>query len=282
MPLWLDHFLKGGPPLPATPQSELVLHQEPSLRVRPDAAALPVARCDIYYSIDPDPRARFWRSAEVTRDGVDFVASLPLHHHDSPLFAFANVFHTLTKPESLAPLGGFPKPVTEVCISSLLQSYSREAIGKAKPALTLQPSRLIDDFRHGLRDWYVLNAGNLSYQQCWTRKITDPVWAGPPGAKLSLTLRMPETNRLSIVLLQNEWRSYRGPKKTFVCEREIAGAAQAQTLILSPADFTSPQGSPDHWAQLDQLGLCAGYALDAGQAPSWKGAAYELLRVEWV
>ena len=80
MPLWFDHFLKGGPALPETPASELVLKTGdgvPVLRVTPQAA-WPVARCDIYYSIDPDPRARFWRSAEVTRQGDVFMAKLPL------------------------------------------------------------------------------------------------------------------------------------------------------------------------------------------------------------
>jgi hypothetical protein len=69
-------------------------------------AALPVARVEVYYSIDPDPRARFWRSAEVVRGAGEFSAKLPLHSHDFPLFAFANVYHTLPKPESLAQLPG--------------------------------------------------------------------------------------------------------------------------------------------------------------------------------
>lgn len=285
MPLWFDHYLKGGPALPETPASELTLGKEVTLRVTPDAKTLPVARCDIYYSVDPDPRARFWRSAEVVREGETFVAKLPLHTLDAPLFAFANVYHTLPKAESLAAIRGFSKSVTEVCLSSLLHSRTAVEVKAASPTLTAQPSAVIEDFSHDLRDWYVLNAGNLTHQQMWTRKVTDPLWRGRDGAKLAITLKMPQTNRFSFVLQQNEWRSYRGQRKTFVCTREIPGSEMEQTIVMGLSDFTSADGAPTTWAEIDQLGLCAnfiGTGTSASQATLWKGAAPEFRRVAWV
>ncbi len=287
MPLWFDHHLKGGPALPETPQGKLLLKSNdgvPMLRVRPDEKTLPVARVEIYYSVDPDPRARFWRSAEVVKESEGCIAHLPIHTHDLPIFAFANVYHTLPKPVSLAAIPGQPKAVTEVCISSLLYSHSSAEVKQANPKLTAKPSTLIDDFTHGRRDWYALNAGNLTHQQLWTRKVTDPLYRGPDGAKLSLTLKMPQTNRFSIVLQQNEWRSYRGPKQTYVCTREIPGSDVPQTLTLSLGDFTSTGGSLKSWAEIDQLGLCAHFAAQgaaASEAPLWKGSAPEFLRVAW-
>ena len=284
MPLWFDHFLKGGPALPDTPQSELRLRSDndvPMLRVRPDTKTLPAARVEIYYSVDPDPRARFWRSAEVVQEADGCIAHLPLHTHDLPLFAFANVYHTLPKPESLAQIPGYARPVTAICLSSLLHSHSAAEVKQAQPRLTAKPSTLIDDFAHGLRDWYVLNAGNLTHQQFWTRKPTDPLHRGPDGARLKLTLKMPQTNRLSLVVQQNEWRSYRGARRTFVCVREIPGSDDPQTLTLAPGDFTSPDGPLSTWAGIDQLGLCAHFGASAGEAPLWKGPAPEFLRVAW-
>ena len=284
MPLWFEHFLKGGPALPETPRSELTLAPEPVLRVTPASHAWPVARCEIFYSIDSDPRARFWRSAEVAREGDTFTAKLPLHSADTPLFAFANVYHTLPRPESLAQLPGYREPVREVCLSTLLHTRTADDLKKANVALTAKPSTLIDDFSHGLRDWYVLNGGNLTHQQLWTRKITDPLWRGPDGAKLSITLKMPQTNRLSFVLQQNEWRSYRGPRRTFVCHREIPGAEGEQAVVLSVQDFSSPDGSPASWSALDQLGICAHFAApgaSASDVPLWKGSAPQFLRVAW-
>ncbi len=284
MPLWFDHFLKGGPALPETPESTLTLSPEPQLRVIPDRETLPVARCEIYYSIDPDPRARFWRSAAVVRDGDSFVGTLPLHSTELPLYAFANVYHTLTKPESLAALPGNAKPVTEVCLSSFLHTRGVAEVKAADPVLNAKPEKLIDDFTRGLRDWYVLNAGNPTHQQLWTRKVSDPLWRGPANAKLTITLRIPETNRMSFVLQENEWRDYRGPRRTFVCNREIPGAETPQTLSLELKDFTSTDGSdgsPASWSEIDQLGLCASFGVPAIEARLWKGPAPEFLGVEW-
>ncbi|MDZ4402810.1 acetylxylan esterase [Prosthecobacter sp.] len=284
MPLWFDQHLKGGPALPDTPQSELRLKSNddvPLLRVRPDAKTLPVARVEIYYSTDPDPRARFWRSADVHHEPEGYIAQLPIHTHDLPLFAFANVYHTLPKPESLAQMPGNAKPITELCLSSLLHSHSADEVKQANPKLTAKPSTLIDDFTHGTRDWYALNAGNATHQQLWTRKVTDPLWRGPESSKLHVTLKLPQTNHLSIVLQQNEWRSYRGPRRTFVCQREIPSSDAPQTLTLALSDFTSAEGSPTSWSEIDQLGLCASHGLPANEVPLWKGPAPEFLRVAW-
>ena len=284
LPLWFDHYLKGGPSLPETPRSILTLAPTPVLRVTPDFKSLPVARVEIFYSVDSDPRARFWRRANVIREGDDFISTLSLHTHDLPLFSFANVVYSLPKPESLAAIPGYAKPVTEVCISSLLHSISATEVKQAHPPLTAKPTPLIDDFSHGLRDWYVLNEGNATHQQLWTRKVTDPLWRGPDGSTLQITLKMPQANRMSFVLQQNEWRSYRGRRRTFVCTKEIEGSDAEQTLTLALKDFTSADGSPANWVEIDQLGLCAHFAdqgPSANQAKLWKGSAPQFLRLAW-
>jgi hypothetical protein len=287
MPLWFDHFLKNGPALPATPDTELIVKTPngvPVLRVSPAKHAWPIARCEIFYSVDPDPRARFWRSADVERDGDVFTAKLPLHTLDLPLFAFANVHFTLPEPVSLQAIPGHKDPVRELCLSSLLHRAEPRKLSESAVIATAKPGVLIDDFADGMRDWYVLNAGNLTHQQRWTRKVTDPLYRGREGAKLKLMLTMPETNRIAIVLLQNEWRSYRGPRKTFVCQREIKGDKAAQTLILEAKDFTSADEALTSWEQIDQLGICAYYQTQGEvkeEIPHWKGPAMNLSRLEW-
>lgn len=287
MPLWFDHFLKGGPALPETPPTELVLQTDdhiPQLRVTPTKHAWPIAGCDIYYSVDPDPRARFWRSAEVVRDGDAFTAKLPLHTLDLPVFAFANVYFTLPEPVSLKEIPGQRDPVRELCLSSLLHRIEPKQLSDSGIVATAKPTTLIDDFARGMRDWYVLNAGNITHQETWTRKVTDPLYRGPDGAKLKLTLKLAQTNRMAIVLQQNEWRSYRGQRKTFARECEIKGGTAEQTIVLEAKDFTSPDGALASWAQIDQLGICAHYSqrgAPAKDVPLWKGTALELLRIEW-
>ena len=286
MPLWFDHYLKGGPALPETPATEFILKSDngaPQLRVTPDAKTMPVARVEIYYSVDPDPRARYWRSANVVQSGTSYTAALPLHTLDLPLFAFANVYHTLPQPVSMAAIPGNGGNVKEVCLSSLLHHADPAQLRIACTTATRQPSTVIDDFSHGLRDWYQLNAGNLTHQETWTRKVTDLMYRAPEGTRLRITLKMPKTNRLTLVLRQNDWRSYRGPRASYQCTREIPGSAEAQTLSLNLSDFTTPTGEPlKSWSQMDELGLCAQTpGTPAQNATHWQGGAMELVRVAW-
>lgn len=290
MPLWFDHFLKDGPALPETPKSELVLNASDhiaQLRVHPQHH-WPIARCAIFYSVDPDPRARFWRSADVVRNGDFFTAKLPLHTLDLPLFAFANVSYELPQPVSLSELPGHRDPVREVCLSSLLHTATPQELSKAGLATTAKTSPLIDDLFLGLRDWFQFNAAQPSLVQTWTRKLTDPLWRGAARADLKVTLTVPQTNRVSFVIIENEWRQYRGQRKTFVCEREIPGLAAAQSVTLAAADFQSsnlPEERLTSWSDIDQFGVCAQFvergAAERTAARTWIGPALKLVRVEW-
>lgn len=287
MPLWFDHFLKGGPALPETPASELSFDGDPVLRVVPGKHDWPVSRCEIHYSVDPDPRARFWRSAEVVRDGDAFVARLPLHSTDFPLFAFANVFHRLPEPEFMSEIPGMKEPIGEVCLSSLLRSVTFSELENARVSASLTRGSLIDDFAHGLRDWYQLNASHPSLVQTWTRKLTDPLYRGPDGAKLKLTLSMSQPNRLTFVIAENEWRGERGPRRTFACVREIPGGKEPQSVILAPADFAGlkeKDGTLASWDHVDQFAICAHH--EGSGIPSsetkWAGGPPVFSRLEWI
>ena len=295
MLLWFDHFLKGGPALPESPMASLALraeHGQPAVRVRPDSR-WPVDGCAVYYSVDSDPRARYWRSADVVREGGDFVASLPLSAGDAPLFAFANVHHVLPEPQSLAELPGHGEPVRHLCLTSDLLAASAAAVAAAGVSLAPPPGPVIDDFSRGWRDWYRFNVGNHVHWQHWTRKITDPAWRGPDGAALVVTLTMPRTNRITFVAVENEWRGYRGRRRTFTCTREIPGTPEPQAVAILPADFVSTEppaaGKPAvkddtlaSWQEIDLLGICGHFAEERPARPAaFDGPAPEFHRVEW-
>ncbi len=287
MPLWFDHYLKGGPALPETPASELAFDVDPVFKVVPAKHEWPVSRCEVFYSIDPDPRARFWRSAEVIREGNAFVAKLPLHSLEFPLFAFANVHHTLPKPESMAAIPGMSGTIDEVCLSSLFHTVAPDELAKAKVTPSLSPGPLIDNFAHGLRDWFQLNAGHPGLVQTWTRKLTDPLYRGPAGAKLNLTLSLPQANPLAFVIIENEWRGERGPRRTFVCVREIPGGTDPQSVTLALSDFaglTEKDGTLASWDHVDQFGICAhheGSGIPASES-KWAGGPPVFKRLEWM
>jgi len=289
MPLWFDEHLKGGRPLPKTPLSELVLatgNRTPLLKVQPDSS-WEIERCRVFYAVDPDPRARFWRSALVEVDGSSFTAELPLHTTDLPLFAFASVDYRLPQPVSLLPLPGHREPAERVTISGLLHEATVDSLREADVQGTLRRMPVIDDFSRGLEDWYVLNRGNRSHQQIWTRKLTDPLWRGADGQRLQLELRLPETNTLTFVVQENEWRSYRGPRKTFVCEREIRGSSEPQSVSLGCEDFLfsgNAAESLQSWSAADQFGICAHFGERGGSSVPvrmWRGGELELLALRW-
>jgi hypothetical protein len=167
-----------------------------------------------------------------------------------------------------------------------LHTATPEELKNAGVIASMQVSSLIDAFdsAHQMRDWYTINADHPTLVQHWTRKLTDPAYQGPKGARLQLKLRMPTTNTLTFVIIQNEWRSYRGPRKTFVCEREVTGSEDDQTLIFEPSDFANEDGSLASWDNLDQFAICRHYNERGSKdrKPStWTGPPPTLMRLEW-
>ena len=280
--LWLDQHLKGGVKLPATPKSEFGLGKTAVLYVTP-SRELPVKRLEIYYSVDPDPRSRFWRSAGALNLGGHWQAGLELEDLSRPLFAFANVFYKLSETVAL-PHG----EAQEVCISSQFHKLKPEELQKTRVQRSGGPERVIDDFQFGFRDWYTINGNHRPLWQHWTRKVTDPKWRGPKGAKLALTIQSEQPNVLGIVLHENTWRSYRGKRRTYVTEVKLKGG-KPERVTVGLSDFKNvTDGVPlKSWAELDELGLVAKATIRGAKpvelaANPWQGPQPVFKRLEWM
>jgi len=280
--LWLDQHLKGGVRLPETPVSELKLKPIPMLRVTP-SKGLPVNRVDIYYSVDPDSRSRFWRDAEAKRDGRSWEAQLPVMDLKRPLFVFANIYYQLPTPAVLPR----NQQVGEVCVSSLLHEAKPAALESAGVETFGRTERVIDDFKRGFHDWYTINGTHRPLWQHWTRKVTDPKWRGPKDAKLALTIQSEQPNVLGIVLHENTWRHYRGKKRSYVAEAKLKGG-QTETVALDLSDFKNvTDGVPlKSWDELDELGLVARTTIRGAKpievaAEPWQGPKPVFKRLEW-
>lgn len=90
LPAWIDHFLKGGPPLHETPELKLAVGNDgvPVLEVVPDRSQ-PVQGIDVWYALEhPYAVSRHWRLAS---SGSATCVRVPVMHADRVLFAFANV-----------------------------------------------------------------------------------------------------------------------------------------------------------------------------------------------
>ena len=255
-PLWFDQHLKDKFTFPNTPNSKLVLEtgdHVAELQVSPDSAQK-VEAVHVYYSVDPDPRARFWRSADATRTGDTWTAKLPVLSADQPLFAFANVFYGMKKSESEP----FARPTERLAISSLLHTATPAELKKAGVKATDKTDPVIDGFTHGWRDWYTLSADNPHHWEFSTRKLADPKWQGQPGQRLTVEVQAGKKNDLVIVLTENVFRSYRGKQREFVAAVTLDGGKDSQTVSLEPKDFKAGDGEAlSSWKNVDLLSFRA-------------------------
>jgi len=285
--LWLDQHLKGTFQFPATPESKLVLDtgdHVPLFRVVPDASK-PVEQVSIYYSLDPEPRARFWRSADARREAGGWSAKLPLMSLQQPLFAFANVSYRLDKPE--LPISS--PPTRTFAISSLLQKAAAEELKRAGAVATDQPSMVIEDFSHGYRDWYLYSADNPQHWQYWTRKMNDSKWRGKQDYGLCFEVRSERPNKLIVVVTENDFRPYRGKQQDLLAVVDLKGG-DWQTIRLVTSDFKTVDGRQllKSWDNVDDLGFRAYYDQGgkvrlgsdrwSGPQPSFRDLRWEVAR----
>ncbi len=256
--LWFDEFLKGSFTFPKTPDSKLALATDdhvPEFQVAPDTSRA-VAEVHLYYSVDPDPRARFWRSVEATKSGDTWAAKLPILSVDLPLFAFANVSYHMPQCASEPHAA----PTDTFAISSMLQAAAPGDLIKAEVKATDALEPVIDDFAGGWRDWYTLSADNPHHWEFSTRKLTDPKWRGRAGQLLALEVQSEKPNDLVIVLTENFFRSYRGMQREFVAVVKLDGGKDWQTVSLEPKNFKTDDGEElSSWQDIDLLSLRAYY-----------------------
>ncbi len=281
-PLWFDQYLKAEFTFPNTPDSKLVLTTDdhvPELQVTPDSSQ-PVAEVHIYYSVDPEPRARFWRSADGKNTGATWTAKLPILAVDQPLFAFANVVYGLKQTDSEP----YARPTEQYAISSMLHTAVPKDLHRNTVKATDMPDPLIDDFSHGWQDWYLLEAGNPHHWEYSTRKLADPKWQGQPSQRLTLNVDAEKPNVLVVVLTENFFRSYRGKSQEFVAVVKLNGGKDTQTISLEPKDFKTSDGEAlSSWKNVDVLSLRA-YREKDGKLlgrKSWAGNQPKFRKLWW-
>ncbi len=282
-PLWFDQYLKGIITFPKTPETHLIFETKdhvPILEVMPDTSQ-DVAEVHVYYSVDPDPRARFWRSAETTKAGDKlWIGRLPILSVEQPLFAFANVVYKLRKSESEP----YARPTERFALSSLLHTVSSKDVERNGASATDKADPLIDDFSHGWQDWYLLEAGNPHHWEFSTRKLTDPKWQGQTRQRLALEVQAEKPNGLVIVLTENFFRFYRGKSQEFVAVVKLNGGTDSQNISLAPGDFKTIDGEAlSSWKNVDLLSLRA-YFDKSGKllgSKSWAGSQPVFRKLWW-
>jgi hypothetical protein len=292
--LWFDQHLKGTFAMPATPRIELALKTPdgvPAVTVTPDAAR-PVKGVDLYYAIDPQITTRFWRDAGARREGEKWSALCPVMSTQQPLFVLANVLYEL--PESYRALD----KIDTFAISSRMLWAGAAELAAAGVKATDRPELMIDDGARGWHDWYVLNWDHPPLWTACTRKLKDPKWRGPDGARLAVDIKSTKENTLVFTFQVNEWGAFsNGPATAWVAEKKLKASDDWQTVevgledLLPAAEKKEKKGKKDepprNWQQVAEFSMSpSGAAVKDGQevklgGKPWQGPR-EFRNLRWI
>ena len=234
--LWFEQHLKGAVALPRTPRIEWDVTSAdgvPRVGVTPHAA-WPVKRVEVYYAIDAHVLSRFWRGADAVNAGGQWWAACPVMDLEQPVFAFANVvYDTPAQYRSVAQAPGQDNSDTFALSSRELTVTPAQLLAAGVKA-TDAPERMIDDGSRGWRDWYRLNWGHAPLWAAYTRKLRDPKWRGPDGARLLFEIRSATDNTLVVSFNCNAWGAFQPgkPALDFAAVTEVKGSGDWQTVSV--------------------------------------------------
>lgn len=135
-----------------------------------------------------------------------------------------------------------------------------------------------------MRDWYQLNPGNPEHWFYATRKLIDPAFMGPKGAKLAFdVVTSAPGNCLAVGLELNTWQNYTGRKQDSYHAIVNLPEEGVNKVELSPADFRNKAGeSPGDWDEVTELTLTPSRRVVDVPEAEWKGNAPELANLRWI
>ncbi|MEY4403632.1 MAG: hypothetical protein RIR91_1667, partial [Verrucomicrobiota bacterium] len=122
-----------------------------------------------------------------------------------------------------------------------------------------QPEAMIDDGARGWQDWYRLKWGNPTLWSAFTRKVKDPLWRGPAGAKLSFEINPANDTIVYVTLTRNAWGAFGPGTGDYVASVPLKANGGWVTVSLGvedfkPADSKGAQPLKD-WSTLTELAL---------------------------
>lgn len=258
--LFFEDHLKGVFDFPDTPKLKADIKTKdgiPSVELSPDQAEK-VVKVDIYYSVDSHILTRFWRTADSVQKGNKWEAKCPVMSTDQHLFIMANVYYKLDHKVVGYPWGR-QAPET-FGISSEMLTFTPDQLKQAKVKPEFKRERVIEKDFDTYQDWYQLDWGNPNWWSAYTRKIKDPMYTGPDGAKLLLDIKVDHDVTIFYELQDNSWGAYSGKKSgEYYAPINIKGSPEWQTVGVTVADFKPTNERTkqplENWRHVTELGI---------------------------
>jgi hypothetical protein len=124
---------------------------------------------------------------------------------------------------------------------------------------TDQPERLLTADSADWGDWYRINWGNPELWSVHTRKVKDPKWRGPKGAKLRFEIKAREYSWLAVKFASNEWGAFAaGPKAEYAVVKELKvkdGWAEVEVDLADLRPIGATKGKLADWSTLTEISL---------------------------
>lgn len=282
---WFETHLKRTFQFPkkASTQLDLKSHEGiPVFTVRPDLSGPhSLKSVKVFYGDNREPRVRFWRSAKVKRNGAVFTAACPVMDLNEPLFVFANI--TYDTGSQLKMPRGF-NDTSLLTITSQCQQASPHQLRTAGVKPNSKRNRLIEDFSNGWRDWSLVGVQHKEHWNYETFKVNDPAFFGPRDASLAFEIETTAPdNRLAVVLVTDNWRSYTGRKTKRYTALVKLNEAGTHSVNLPRTRFKTPKGEV-----LENFDFVTSLILTPGQkelpdqvTTPWQGNIPVFKRIRW-
>ncbi|MDD7984029.1 dienelactone hydrolase family protein [Lentisphaera marina] len=291
--LMFEQYLKGTYQLPKTPEIKVDLKGDkngPIITLIPDGSQ-EIDHVQIFYSQDPNGQFRFNRTAKAKKVGNKYIASAPILSKDLGFFAMANVFYKHPKHLKLQGPRWNAKPADTFILSTNIQKFEIPEVQKADPVVSDQFTRIIekDILKADLPDWYA-----YSQTAIHTRKIRDPKWRGPIGAKLSVDVLDPDAENLILELEFNSYSKYGREYAAglFYVVKALKKSNDWQRVEIDIADLkplkNTHNGAPKDWQTLDHLTFNSTLRVNSNghtqsfRANSKHGKGRQMRNIQWI
>jgi hypothetical protein len=255
--LWFETHLKGKTGLiPSTPKITLELGRVPKVVVTPDAAR-PCQTVRIYVTQDVHELTRFWRQLEAKQVDGRWVAEAPLMDPTQPLFAYANAVYTT--PEEYRKIANPPGTAnSDTYYFSSRETWATPAqLKQAGAQVADSPERMICADSAAWGDWYQLSWDHPALWSITTRKVKDPKWRGPAGAKLRFEIAAREDSWLAVRCTSNEWGAFAaGPKAEYAAVKKLEvkdGWATVEVELSDLRPIGATKAKLADWSTLTDL-----------------------------
>ena len=259
--LWFEQHLKGAYQLPATPRLRLDDQADEgraSFTVSPEAGRV-VKAVRVYATADPHALTAFWRTIPARPAGQDWRATVPVLDSRDPLFVYADVLYETPEAYRKIPTNpGVGRSDTFALSTRILTLTGAELAAKGvRPSA--RRDRMIDDGAHGWADWFRLNWGNPTLWTATTRKVKDPLWRGPHGARLAFEINPGNDTTLYVTVTRNAWGAFGSGTGEYVATVPLKANGGWVAVELGIGDFqpTDPKGASPlkDWSTLTELSL---------------------------